>query len=50
MKLFALIAIIAAATAIDTSFKCPSSDIGACCEAYDPGDELGFECQFTWSR
>lgn len=44
MKLFTFAAIIAAVKAIDTSFSCPSGDLGACCEAYDPGDKLGYDC------
>jgi hypothetical protein len=49
MKLITLNLIIATATAIDTEFNCPSGDIGACCQAYDPGDKLGYRCSFLLS-
>ena len=44
MKLLPFITIISSAVSTGTSFSCPRGDIGACCEAYDPGEKLGYEC------
>jgi hypothetical protein len=46
MKLITFVAILETALAVDTSFNCPFPSIGACCEAYDPGDKLGYRCSF----